>query len=423
MENEFKFEISYVNESIKCAKNAKAYSAGLNVNITSLTELASKIKIDGLNYGNVNIIKDHFTYIESLDTTVEKMKYEAFNAMISMGTFSDALTLWISEGKITTIEVVDFAKEYMKKLVKNNPDYYKDLKNTTSLQKLLESQGFSLEFINSLNSAFCEELIRNNEMYSREGVVDMAYTFVGMFAMFGYTLDYQRGSSFDRFTQGLYLGTKNDTLGMLDCCNLNDWLLRSVGIDVYEGGAGTQYKYGIDIDSYINGTPENEYQATMKDEYYTNAKPGDIIVNGKHTRMILEKTENGYLMIEEGGGFGQLQIVEYSIEDIKKGYYRVSNLDALYRNTSSTNPGVFLNNIPKTYKEELIEAQEARGTGVFFSPAELSKELNLSSELESKLIEQYNARNEHPEIGVIGSSTQNDEIQNQELEFVIEEET
>lgn len=404
MENQFKFDISAVDNAIKCATNARFYGADLNID--SLNELAGKIKIEGLGYGNVGEIKDYLGSLETLDSKISEMKYEAFNAMTSLEGFSDILVYWVNEGKFSSADIVDLANGYMKYLVKNDPSYYTSLDNVSSLQGMLRREGFSDKFIESLNNAFCEEIINKNEMYSREGVVDMAYSFAGMFAMFGCTLDYKLGVSFDKYYQGLYLGTRNETLGMLDCCNLNDWLLRCVGIDVFEGGAGSQYKYGIDISSYSNPTPSNEYNAVKGDEYYNNAKPGDIIVNGNHTRMILEKTEDGYLMIEEGGDRGQMQIVEYSIDDILRSNYRVVNLDALYRNTSATTPGIFINDIHKNYQDEIYERREIRGTGVFFNPAELAKELNLSADLEQKLVNQYNARNEHPDVGMLATSNQ-----------------
>lgn len=403
MENEFKIDNNYINEALRCAKNASSYMEGLDKRVKKLSD--ENINIINYSMGNVNESINLFNDINKVQESIAIVKQEALMAILSLDDFQYQLPTLINNGSISIVDAVSLAGDYMENLVKTTPNYLKGMQTAGSIQSVLRSAGYDENFLNSLSKAFCEDIIRKDLMYTREGLVEMSYNFNGFLAMYGYKLTYGPtvGGHFDSVGHGLYTGTRNFELKYMDCCNYYDWLCRCVGIDAYAYGAYSHYQYGIDIEGYANPTPKDEYRALSTDEYFRNGKPGDVVETNqnKHLRVIVENDGKGYLMTESTGAGVIYKYYEYD----ELGGYHVSNMDALFRNTSAGKIGMFRDtygdNYNRYYQDELNAAKKIRGDGIFFSPKELAKELGLSTEMENELIKQYNKRNEHPNVGKI----------------------
>ena len=246
-------------------------------------------------------------------------------------------------------------------------------------------------------------ILSNSGTFSMALMILSTYinSFNGMLAMFGVRMGYDN-KEFDQPEQGLYLGTRQQQIQVVDCCNLYDYAARCTGLDLYAFGAGNHYNYGKDINGYNNFTPENEYYAEYGDEYFFNAKPGDIMEmineknkNAGHLRIITGKDKNGYYTVENGKG---MEYRYYTYEELKESKYHISNMDAVYRNTTSGNMEAYYTKPSQWKRYELSTgaAEQIRynGGSVFLTPEVFKEELNLDDEYITKLTEQYNKRNQ-----------------------------
>ena len=155
----FNFDDSLIDDSIKYVKNSIAHSEGVNSKIDKLISLAAKVSVSGLDLSASDNVKKTITDLEMLDSEIIKWKNEGLSAMAEFPDFQYSLVEWIKNGNISAVDVVSVAGIYLRDLVEKDPDYYTKFKEATSVQGVLREQGFSEEFIDSLSSAFCENLI------------------------------------------------------------------------------------------------------------------------------------------------------------------------------------------------------------------------------------------------------------------------
>lgn len=412
MKNEFKFDPSAVGEALNAAQKAVTDAGEVKSNMSSASAYTGKVQNVDLSFLSDGSYADTLDVVDGYDVTVLEMRESALQAMFSQEGFQSELVQWVNEDKITMQEFVAISNEYMRYLLKTDPNYYNSLRATPIGQSpaVVLAREFGITdskeqhaFIQKINLGFSEYLIDNNLMYTGEGVVEFLNSYNGMFAMFGYRMGYEN-KEFDQSMQGFYLGTRNQYLPNIDCCNLYDWACRAVGLDVYAYGAGTHYFYGADVVGYPNSTPENQYRATYKDDYFYNAKVGDIMetaydANAGHLRIIIGKDANGYYTVENGSN---MKYAYYTFEQLKNTNYHISNMDAVYRNTSNANRTVAEIEGDKFYSflanSEYVADQIRRNPegSLFITPDAYVQELGLSQEYVAKLIKQYNSRNQRP---------------------------
>ena len=186
----------------------------------------------------------------------------------------ERLVQYVNEGKISTQSLIEYSKEYMLDIMNSgNIDSYNDgfkhiggdYSKYGTLNKALQEKGFSDVFINNLSSEFCKNLINNNLMFSKEGVVTHTIAFQGFLAMFGLALGYKH-TQYEGAANGFYFTTgetNSPVLSAIDCCNYTDWLARCVGIDVGSGDVGEKFVY---FDDGI--TPSEQIKANKDSEYF-----------------------------------------------------------------------------------------------------------------------------------------------------------
>lgn len=416
MDNEFQANLYAINdaelEANKLASDADSTKA----------DIASASAYNGL-VKNVNLgFLTNGAYTECLDSLngysalIGGIKAEVLKAMFMEDNFSNQIIAMYQKGDLTEKELIEISNEYMHFLL-STPEgmkKYQSLALTPHGESagvfLAKKLGYSVEdeydkisvFVQNMNRSFSEYLIDKNLMYTGEGVVEFLNTYNGLFAMFGYKMNYDN-CEFDRSDQGLYFGTRYAQIGCIDCCNLYDWAARAVGLDCYAYGAGTHNFYGMNIDGTI---PENRYNCyDINDPNYKNAKPGDILEksynsNAGHLRIIIGSDENGYYTVENGY---RMEYRYYTFEELRRSGYRVSHLDAVYDNTSNGNKKVHVDrpNQWDRYKNSEYEAERIRSNpngSIFLTPKVFVEEVGLSDEYQRKLIEQYNARNKRSDI-------------------------
>ena len=463
MENEFKVNISLIDDAVCCAKNAVAY--GNYIELTGIESLASKIQIENLvDSTSISTISEYISQYQTLDSTILEIEKEALSLMASFGkldnetvediinseimtdsekiavlsstaknstnegctlitniifemlnngkisnefaadfsistilkfnengeptdfdneklkALDESLVMWMNSANVdSTVKILNFSEEYMKKLVKEFPNYYSSASKVKKLDSMLEIKGVSQEFIDSLNLGLAYSM--KDTMYTREGTMKYGYMTNGLFAFFGHSLNYNLGSAFESVKDGLYLGTRDKRLGELDCCNYLDFLYRGTGFDVYSGRCNGQYIYGVNQEIYLNALVNyinnpnyfsdpaqfeqyiNGYmkeQTSIPMEEWDSLKPGDLFENSGHTRMVVETYpgENKVLLLEEGNGSAHYQV--YTYESLKNENYVAVNLDNLYANDSMANPGIYRDPTDDKIANELYNSRNLR---------------------------------------------------------------
>lgn len=423
-DNDFKFvyQPSLVDESINYVRKAVVYVDELIKNIQEAGSITIITKIVNLDFIISNYMSENLEVIRNYEQIINDMKLRAeispkFINFESQEVINNVIYAFVNK-IISPEEFMSIANQYMHYILEECPKKYNELtysytKTPMGIQ-IANKMGINgiqnqENLINDINLGLAKYMIDNDYMYTGTGVVEYINTFNGMLAMLGIRMGYEN-NEFDQPAQGLYLGTREQKLSVVDCCNLYDWAARGVGLDIYAYGAGTHYNYGIDINDYVNFTPENEYKSVYGDDYFFNAKIGDIMENRNsanseagHLRIIVGKDDNGYYTVENGKG---MEYRYYTYEELKNTEYHISNMDAVYRNTSRGNKQVnYLNNNKlKRFELSNTSAEEIRADyengSVFLTPNVFKEELNLENEYINKLNNQYNERNQRKSIDV-----------------------
>lgn len=304
-------------------------------NIANVKKIMSNCGVSGEGItASLSKIENSIERIRNIPDFIEKSEMAIFKQLIKSSQWSVNLTQWLNSGDISSNELVNMASMYLNAFIEiYGNDYYKQLKEINQPLSALIEKGLPSNVANNLNQSFLEMLIEKNMMYTGEGVAYMADSFIGLLAMFGLSMDYKFGGSFDGESE-FYLGDSEKGLSRLDCNNFFDWLCRCVGIDSWAYAATKKNIYGKDAFTSID-----EILADSSKSYYTNGKAGDILSRGDssqrtgHIVVILSNDGKGYWIAEESG-CAKKQYLTY--EEAKKSGYLITNMSALYRNTSKS---------------------------------------------------------------------------------------
>lgn len=304
-------------------------------NIANVKKIMSNCGVSGEGItASLSKIENSIERIRNIPDFIEKSEMAIFKQLIKSGQWSVNLTQWLNSGDISSNELVNMASMYLNAFIEiYGNDYYNQLEEINQPLSALIEKGLPSNVANNLNQSFLEMLIEKNMMYTGEGVAYMADSFIGLLAMFGLSMDYKLGGSFDGESR-FYLGDSEKGLSRLDCNNFFDWLCRCVGIDSWAYAATQKNIYGKDAFTSID-----EILADSSKSYYTNGKAGDILSRGDssqgtgHIVVILSNDGKGYWIAEESG-CAKKQYLTY--EEAKKSGYLITNMSALYRNTSKS---------------------------------------------------------------------------------------
>ena len=164
-------------------------------------------------------------------------------------------------------------------------------------------------YINNLNSSIENSLIKNNTMYSGEGVAQVLLTTAGVMTSFGYMMNYGWGGTYElNNSNGLLFGTASNPVSTLDCNNLFDWACHGAGVASTSYRAEGKWQYaamaGESESDLINDGRKVYYS---KDEngnvsdQFKSGNAGDIIIckDGTHMLVVVGKDEYGYYVGEE----------------------------------------------------------------------------------------------------------------------------
>ena len=212
-------------------------------------------------------------------------------------------------------------------------------------------------YINNLNSSIENSLIKNNSMYSGEGVAQVLLTTAGVMTSFGYMMNYGWGGNYElNGSNGLLFGSPSNPVSTLDCNNLFDWACHGAGVASTSYRAQDKWQYaalpGEHESDLINDGRKVYYSRDTSgnvSDQFKNGNAGDIIIckNGTHMVVVVGKDANGYYVGEEtctddnvrGQGF---RIHYYSYDDIGSKLGENSSLvhmDNLYSNVTASSKG------------------------------------------------------------------------------------
>ena len=400
MQNEFYYSANEVDSAILAAKNAISVSQNAVSEVNTMISLANSIK------ANVGPARDRsilstLSELEGMDSTISEMKNEALKSIaIERLVNGDNIVDIVNEYSLTSDELFTLGYEYYNYILESsdNPQealnkINSGLKGCSNIFKELERQGLSKEFIASLSDGACKMVIENDWSYKMSGAADFGFAFIGTMALFGIKLNYGH-HEFDRSYQGFYFGTGEDgapALGTLDCCNWTDWIARAVFIDIYGWNAAQKYNYCVD-----GITPSDEILAGANSEYFYKGKKGDYISNGQHIVQIYSRDENGYYYVESSDG---VELNYMTFEQLKAKGMRVTNTDALSRNTAPVHPDeyVWLNEDGSLASSS--SGNKTKKENVFALPDWVidQNNINLTEEQQRKLYEQYHNNNKNPD--------------------------
>ena len=392
-------------ESLNFASKAVASLEEVPSNMSTAASLSASVQVLGLEFlsdgsyaENIEIISNYPSIIIGMISQAER---DLIIDCIQNGD-NARLVQYVNEGKISTQALIEYSKEYMLDIMNSgNANTYNKSFETIggegsrykTVIGALAGIGFDDEFIYNLSNEYCRNLINNDLMYTKEGTVTMATSFTGLLSIFGLKLGYGP-VEFDRSYDGFYFGTGEEgsrTLGVIDCCNYTDWLARCSGIDIYAYNAPEKYKYVID-----GYTPEGEILATIDDDYFKNGEGGDWLSNNGHIMMIVSNDGNGYFFAEDGQ-FAEINYMTY--QELSNKGYKVTNTDALYRNTAKphTNEYIWLNE-DDSLASSYSNSGKVQKTEVFANPYWYINQsnINLTEAEQESLIRQYNERNQNP---------------------------
>ena len=399
MNNEFYYSANEVDAAILAATNAKIVAEDTIPNINEMIVLANSVEADIEPARDTSILST-LSELDGMDSTITEMKNEAIKSIaIDRLINGDNIVNIINEYSLTSDELFNIGYEYYNAILESsdNPQealqkLNSNLKYCSNIFKELEKQGLSQEFIASLSDGACKMVIDNDWAYKMEGASNFGVAFIGTMSLFGIKLAYGH-HEFDRSYQGFYFGTGEDgapALGTLDCCNWTDWIARAVFIDIYGWNAEQKFNYCVD-----GITPSDEILAGADSEYFYNGKKGDYISNGQHIVQIYARDENGYYYVESSDG---VELNYATFEQLKAKGMRVTNTDALSRNTAPVHPDeyVWLNEDGSLASSS--NGNKTKKENVFALPDWVidQNNINLTEEQQQKLFAQYDERNKNP---------------------------
>ena len=407
----YEYDSTAAEDSVASANNAVSSLQSVPFDMNAAASLAASVQVSGLEFLSDGSYASTIEIISNYPGIIIEMISQAERDMIiecvQNGDMS-RLVQYVNENKISTQALIEYSKEYMLDIMNSgNIDSYNDGFSLVggpnsrywNLNVALQAQGLSDEFINNLSSEFCKNLINNNLMFSKEGVVTHTIAFQGFLAMFKLALGYKH-TQYEGASNGFYFTTgetNSPILGAIDCCNYTDWLARCVGIDVGSGDVGEKFVY---FDDGI--TPSEQIKANKDAEYFKKGEPGDVLIKIKgqevHMQMIVANDGNGYFYATDGNE-KKGSVIEYKTYTELGEEYNVSNTDAMFRNTSPVHRGgVVEYDKNGNYAYNGNYAHYEKQTEVFVNPNWIINQPNikLTEEEKESLIRQYNERNKNP---------------------------
>lgn len=402
-----------IQESIVSAKNAASVAETIPTNMQNAKLLAASVNVSGLEFLSDSSYSEVVNVILGYESVIIGMMQQAEKDLILEcleNGDTNALVSYINDGTISSQTLIEYSKEYMinimssDKFIGYNSNYASiggDNPTYNNIVDALRDKGFSEDFIVSLSEEYNRNLINNDLMYTKEGSVTMATSFIGLLSMFNLKLGY-KNTEFDKSYDGFYFGDGDEALSALDCCNFTDWLARCAGVDIYAWNAAQKY-------NYVNGkTPTEEVLADITSPYFKNAEPGDYLSSTTHIMMIVANDGKGYYYAHESG-CAEIKYMTY--EEINAKGIKVTNTDALYNNTATPYNGEYI------WLDESGNLASSRNNGfqvqktqVFAQPEWYANQanINLTDEEYKSLVEQFNKRNQKgTEFDVIFDPTKN----------------
>jgi len=393
----YEYNKTLSEEALISTKKAESYLKNIQGDMSKASSLASNVKVNGLEFLRNSNYLDTINIVSNYSSIIIGMMYKAERVLIIECLESgnhEKLVGYINDGKVGAQTLIEYAKEFMLDIMNSGRanNYNVGFKVINgSVDSALASEGLSDEFIYNLSNEYCKNLVNNNLMYTKEGATTMAVSFTGLLAMFGMKLGYKH-VEFDRSYNSFYFGTGEEgtqAFGAIDCCNITDWFSRCVGIDISAYGPDTKHWYAKD-----GYTPEDEINVGKDSYYFKKAEGGDYLSNSGHIMMIVANDGNGYFFAEDGQ-YGEINYMTY--DALANKGYKVTNTDALYRNTAKPHEkeGIWYDEngkLSSVYHNSPVPKEQ-----VFANPYWIieQKNINLTLEEQEKLIQQYNERNKN----------------------------
>lgn len=408
----YDYDRSAVNESITSAKNAATVAETIPTNMQNASSLAANVNVEGLEFLSDTSYNEIVNVILGYESVIIGMMEQAEKDLIIECLENNdigALVGYINDGTISTQTLIEYSKEYMINIM-NSDDFngynrnYKSIGGENSVYsnivEALRAQGLSEDFIVSLSEEYCKNLINNDLMYTKEGSVTMATSFIGLLSMFNLKLGYEN-TEFDKSYDGFYFGDGDTSLSALDCCNFTDWIARCVGVDIYAWNAAQKY-------NYVNGkTPSDEVLADITSAYFKNAEPGDYLSSSTHIMLIVANDGKGYYYAHESGS-AEIRYMTY--EELSAKGIKVTNTEALFNNTANVYNGeyVWLDE-NGNLASNINDGVQTQKTQIFALPQWYANQanINLTDEEYQSLVDQYNKRNQNGEFNATYDKTQN----------------
>ncbi len=189
--------------------------------------------------------------------------------------------VWVedTEGNISEAKTITISND----VLKNSGNILKG----TTLEEYISSKGDSLDNFNKLMA----RSVRAAGLYTKVGAATAGVALVtGLYQKYGITIPYWRGG-------------KTSTIGACD-----DWG-KYRNNTTYSG----YYYYGMDCDGFVNWTYLNTgivYNSILASSYYNwdgiavskeNGEVGDVMRTTGHVKIIIGKTDSGFIIAEEAG--------------------------------------------------------------------------------------------------------------------------
>ena len=266
--------------SANCVVNSKVYIESVKKDGVIITVKAGNI--------NANIAGYYFNYSNSVPDKSTGKFISTSNNMIDVVRLPGNTYIWVEDtnGNISEVSVINVGNESLLITSGNN---YKKLENM-SLEEYLSRSGWSKSEYDKLIA----RSVRAAGVYSKEAAATAGVAMQTVLAQkYKIKLPYWWGGKSWEYgadkSWGIYKTKYSDTYDVwyyyygLDCSGFATWAYVNAGYDINRG----QYPWFWSFDKY----------ALKKD----NGDVGDFIVSDGHVKLIVGKTDTGFICAEAAG--------------------------------------------------------------------------------------------------------------------------